>query len=176
MKLWDRTKLEEVFRARVFAYFKTTVTNPVNGLEADFDIIKCANWVNVVALDENEDIILVKQYRAGANAITLETPAGAINLGEDPLNAAKRELEEETGFVSSQWQSLGKVEVNPAIMTNFCYFFLAKNAKLTGQINFDDMEDVQTVLYKKEEVRSFIKSGEISHSLSSLALFKYFSC
>lgn len=174
-KKWLRSPLEEKFRAKVFRYLTTIVENPKDSKTAVFDIIQCADWVNIIALNELDELILVRQYRAGSDSVTLETAAGAINYLEDPLAAAKRELCEETAYTSKEWISLGTVEVNPAIMTNRCFFFLAKKCIKDGTLNFDEMEDVETVIYSKEEVRKFIKSGEISHSLSSLALFKYFS-
>ncbi|EQC43850.1 NUDIX hydrolase [Bacteriovorax sp. Seq25_V] len=175
MKKWERSELKEVLRAAVFRYLKTEVTNPRNGEKANFDIIQCANWVNVVALDINENVILVKQYRAGSDEITLETAAGAIEKGEDPLDAAKRELEEETGYQSDDWTSLGHVDVNPAFMTNQCYFYLAKNCTPTGKTNFDLMEEVEVEVFSKEKTLTMIKEGVISHSLSSLALFRFFA-
>lgn len=175
MQKWNCTPFVEVFRAKVFRYLKTTVTSPRTLEKADFDIIQCASWVNVVALDEAGKLILVHQYRAGSDSITIETAAGAINYKEDPLAAAKRELEEETAYTSNEWESLGIVDVNPAIMTNQCYFFLARNCKRNGTLNFDPMEEVETHLYSKDEVRILLKNQKINHSLSVLALMKFFT-
>ena len=77
---------------------------------------------------ENE-LILVEQYRHGVDNITLEIPGGAVDKGEKSLDAAKRELLEETGHTSSEWVSLGEVQANPAFMTNTCATFLALNCK-----------------------------------------------
>ncbi len=175
MKKWPRTDLVEVLRAVVFRYLKTDVTNLKTGKSSSFDIIQCANWVNIVALDKDENLILVKQYRAGSDDITLETAAGAIERGEEPLAAAKRELEEETGYKSDDWSDLGVVDVNPAFMTNQCYFFLARSCTPSGQINFDPMEDVEVEIFKIDDVKNKIKKGVISHSLSSLALLRFFT-
>lgn len=174
MKKWSQNNKKEILRAHVFKYDTVESRSPDGKKEGVFDIVSCLNWVNVVAIDEKGRFVLVKQYRHGADEITLETPAGAIDRGEDPLNAAKRELEEECGMTSDDWEKLGEVKVNPAFMTNTCYFYLAQNCRYDGQQNFDPLEEIEIETFEESEIEKMIDDGTINHSLANLCLQKYF--
>lgn len=176
MKKWTRGELTEVFRSIVFRAYKTRVENFEKTKSGEFDIVRCANWVNVVALTTDNKMILVRQYRAGLDDITIETPAGGINFNEEPLLAAKRELEEETGYVSSEWSSLGYVDVNPAFMTNKCFFFLAKNCRNVDIQNFDPLEEIEIDLKDISDVKEMMSAQKITHSLTLISLYRFFSC
>ena len=173
MELWPTLEKIEVLRAHVFRYLKVRRQSPSTKKIADFDIVQCLNWVNIIAITPDEKIVLIKQYRHGLDCITTEIPGGAVNHMEDKLLAAMRELQEETGYTSNQWTSLGKVDVNPAFMTNHCETFLALNAKKTHEQNLDPFEEIDVFLESKKNINALIKKGEITHSLIIAAFYLY---
>ena len=123
MDKWITIKEEQKLQAKVFSYAQVHRESPLSGKTGVFDRLDCNDWVNVIARREDGSFVFVKQYRQGTDEITNEIPGGAIDQGEDPLVAAKRELEEETGFQSENWRQLGVVDPNPAILSNQCYVF-----------------------------------------------------
>lgn len=139
-------------------------------LNHNFYSIHLHDWINVFALTSDKKIILVKQHRLGKNIITSEVPAGAINEDEDPYDAAKRELSEETGFTASKLVLLKKISVNPAIQNNSCYFFIALDCKKTNETNFDAAEELEIELRDKYEISDLINSETIDNSLSFLSV------
>ena len=170
---WETLNSKEQGRGKIFRHRVVTRKSPDSGNSGEFDVIDCLNWVNVVALNSEGHFVMVKQYRHGSNDVTLEIPGGAIDLGEDPKQAAMRELEEETGYKCDEMILLGKVRPNPAFMTNHCYTFLAKNCHLSSNQNLDHLEEIDVVIIDQTEIKNKIKSGEIDHSLV-IAAFHYF--
>lgn len=161
-------------KTMVFRHFHVIRRSELTKKIGRFDVLECANWVNVVALDENSQVILVKQYRQGTDEITLEIPGGAIDLGEDKLKAAQRELREETGHTSEQWHFLGEVTPNPAFLSNHCATYLALNCKKTHQLQLDAFEEIEVELYPIDQVEKMLADGRIHHALV-VAAFHYYS-
>ncbi len=168
---WKIHKKEVVLTAHVFRYQKVQSESPTNHQIGDFDVVQCLNWVNVIALTPKGECILVKQYRHGIEDVTLEIPGGAINMGEDPLLAAKRELQEETGYSSSKWIFLGKVDANPAFMNNSCETYLALDVFKTHAQELDPFEEIEVVIKPVSEIKKLIREREITHSLVVAAFY-----
>ena len=137
-------------------------------------MLETPDWVNIVALTVEGKILVVKQFRLGTEAVTTETPAGVMEEGEDPQDAAIRELAEETGYTTDDWTCLGWVEPNPAYQDNHCHQFLARNVIRTQDVNQDDGEDVEFCEMTLEEVKEEIKVGRTRNSLSLLTLSRVF--
>ena len=133
-------------------------------------MLEAKSWVNVVAVDECGRFVMVEQYRFGTERVTTEVPGGVIDPGEEPLDTAKRELREETGYTSERWTYLGAVEPNPAFQDNLCHHFLAEGVRCTHPQELDAGEDIRVVLLTPEEVRTAIAEGEINHALVLTAL------
>jgi len=168
---WKIHNKEVVLTAHVFRYQKVQSESPTTREIGNFDVVQCFNWVNIIALDENNEVILVKQYRHGTEEVTLEIPGGAINQNEDSLSAAKRELVEETGYTSSNWKFLGKVDANPAFMNNSCETYLALNAKKTHELSLDPFEEIEVLHKPFHEIKTLIKEKVIKHSLVIAAFY-----
>ncbi len=139
--------------------------------EADFYVVRSTDWVNVVALTAQDELVLIEQWRVGTEQLTLEIPGGMVDAGESPETAAKRELLEETGFSAESWQFLGSIDPNPATHTNRCHTYLALGATQTQTPTFDRNELCKLVLAPASEIPNLVKSGKITHALVVVALF-----
>lgn len=136
------------------------------GKTGTFYKLHVPDWINVLALTDEEEIVLVKQYRHGTDEITLEIPGGAVDsTDEHPLEAAKRELLEETGYEANKWTSLGTVSVNPAIMDNYCHMFLAEGCREISEQNLDRMEEIEVQTVPLTDFFEMIENETIDHSL-----------
>lgn len=159
-----RTRAERDFR--IFTARTLDVTDPRTGTGYVRTILKCPDWVNVVALTTDQHVILVRQFRFGTWSNTLEIPGGMVDPHEtDIQGAALRELEEETGFVPGAVELLGISLPNPAIQTNRLHTFLARDCRKVHEGKQDGSEDIELVLTPRAEIPRLVKSGEISHSL-----------
>jgi ADP-ribose pyrophosphatase len=168
---WKIHSSEVAFKAAIFRYVKLKSESPTTGKIGDFDLIQCLNWVNVIAITKDQQIVLIKQYRHGTDQVTVEIPGGAVNPNEDVRLAAERELREETGYTSKNWKHIGRVDANPAFMSNYCDTYLALDAEKTHEQEFDPFEEIEVYLKDKKDVRAMVTSGEITHSIVIAALY-----
>lgn len=161
----------KLFQAR-FDYIK----NPRNGITEKKVILSGGNAVNVIALTVDNKVILVRQYRFGTSSYTLELPGGLIDPNESPLTAARRELEEETGFTSGEkWVSLGKIGQNPVFMESYVHHYLALNVLQTKEQMLDTGESIEVISMPIEELKTRWQKGEIEHPHSVNALLRFFN-
>ena len=147
----------------------------MQGKSAEFCILTAPDWVTVVPVlpgEKGEELLLmVRQYRHGAGIITTEFPAGLVDPGEDPLAAAERELEEETGCRAGRMTLLGRVSPNPAFMTNWCSTYLAEDLVRVGELSLDATEELLPLTLSRGELSARIGSGELVNSLTLVAFF-----
>ena len=143
----------------------------VNGKEAWREVVHHPGASAVVAIDEDNRIIMEKQFRYALNDYLLEIPAGKLDAGEDPLVCAKRELEEETGIIASEWISLGTIATSPGFCNEVIHLYVAKGLS-KGEIHWDEDEYVEVERYTFDELLQRIKEETIkdSKSLSALLL------
>lgn len=174
IKNWKLQKSEIQCSNRVFSVRKDKSLSPEDGKLHDFYVVNAPDWINVVAITPHNEFLLIKQYRHGIRDITIEIPGGMIDPGESPLESAKRELLEETGYKSENWKKIGMVHPNPAIMSNNCYTFLALNCKRVSEPNFDSTENIETFFCSSDEIKKYITEGSITHSLVVAAFNFYF--
>ena len=141
--------------------------SPRTGKAHDFVVLEAADWVNVVAITPDEQVVLIEQYRFGLQKVTLEIPGGMIDPGESPLDAGARELLEETGYRAKNYTLLGSVEPNPAFQNNRCYTVLAEGATLEAGSapHLDEKEDIGVTLQPLSAVPRLLREGAITHAL-----------
>ena len=131
---------------------------------APFYVLAYPDWVHVVCLDGHERICVVRQYRHGAGRTTAELPGGIIEAGEDPLDAAKREIREEAGVIGEEWRTVGSYSTNPANHTNRVHIFACRVGALQAP-QPDAAETILHVFLTMTELRVAIESGEFCHLL-----------
>lgn len=143
----------------------------VNGKEAWREVVYHPGASAVVAIDDDGRIIMEKQFRYALNDYLLEIPAGKLDKGEDPLVCAKRELEEETGIVASEWISLGTIATSPGFCNEVIHLYVAKGLS-KGEIHWDEDEYVEVERYTFDELLQRIQEEKIkdSKTLSALLL------
>lgn len=156
----------------IFTVKRSTRVNPRTGKQVDFVRIEGLDWVNLIPLTPDNEVVMVRQYRHGSEEHTLELPGGCVEPGEDPGASALRELVEETGYSAERVEPLGTVRPNPALLSNRCSFFVARDVKRVSGQRLDDGEDISVVTIPLPEAIEKIKSGAIDHALV-VAAFSY---
>ena len=148
--------------------------NPRNDQVFERLVLESVDWVNMVAIDQQERCVMIRQYRFGVGYTTLETPGGMVDPGEDSKTAAMRELLEETGYASEKWTYLGAVEPNPAFHNHLCHHWLAEDAHLVREQSLGDGEMIHVELMTEEQVRHAAASGELKHALALSCLARVY--
>ncbi len=171
---WSRVSSKPGPELIVFRSRFDRMTNPRTGEELDRLVLESTDWVNVVALTTDERLVVVRQFRFGTEEVTTEIAGGLIDPGEGHEESAKRELLEETGYVSDNWSYLGSVDPNPAVQTNRMHHWLATDCHLQAEQELDPGEDIEVATLSEEEMRAAISSGEIRHALVLTALHRVF--
>lgn len=174
MRHWPTVASSEAFHTRLFKIRRDRLRAPINGTEHDFFVIEADDWVNVIALTPQNDVVLVRQYRHGVVRISTEIPGGVVERGELPLDAAKRELAEETGYHSDDWAQIGVIEPNPAIQNNRSWTFVARNARLAAAPQPDAAEELEVDTCPLVRLPELLRDGTISHALV-LCAFTHFA-
>ncbi len=175
MKKWEILDRANVISTGVFSIQKLQCRHPVKNIEHPFYVLNTPDWINVVALTDDDRFIMVRQHRLGTDECTLETPAGLINTGEEPLAAAIRELREETGYTAGDIVLLKRLSANPAILNNYIYFYLATGCKKTNAQDLDAAEDIGVELYERDLIPALIENATINHTIIVAAFSLYFT-
>lgn len=173
MQPWETKSSAVVADYGIFRVRKDHCLSPRTQRAHDFWVLETTDWVNVVALTPDEQVVLVRQYRFGSQRATLEIAGGTVDPGEAPLAAAARELREETGYVPESVLLLGSVEPNPAIQNNRCYTALALGCRPSGTQELDEREDIVVETRPLAELPELFARGEITHALVWAAFHHY---
>ena len=171
---WKKISSKLLGDFRIFTIRSDMKVSPRTGREHNFYVLDSLDWVNVIAVTPQNELVMVEQFRHGSNTVELEIPGGMMDRHEtDPVVTGVRELREETGYAGERARSLGKISANPAIMSNYCHTVLVENCRLQHAVEFDHGEDIQTRLVPVAEIPSLIATGKIQHPLVVVALYYF---
>lgn len=139
----------------------------------DYYVLEYPDWINVIAITEDGKFVVERQYRHGTQSVDYELCAGTIEKGEAPIDAAKRELLEETGYEGGEWLLYCESTPNPAAMTTTNYSFLAKGVKFSGGRHLEKTEDISVYLLTYNEIKELVMNGSIKQGQMLTPLWKY---
>ena len=147
---------------------------PDGRINPEYWVLEFPDWVNVIAITNDGEMVMVRQYRHALGITEYELCAGVMEDGETPMEAAKRELMEETGFGGGEWTEYMTICANPSNHTNLARTFLATGVERIADQHLDDTEELTTHLLSQEEVFGLLQNGEMLQALMAAPLWKYY--
>jgi 8-oxo-dGTP pyrophosphatase MutT (NUDIX family) len=169
LRPWVTTEVDRVFRGRIFEVERRQSHSPRLDAVHSFDVIRSVDWVNVIPLTAEGEVVMIRQFRHGIAGFTLEIPGGMVDPGEAPIAAARREMREESGYDTDDVRPLGTIHPNPAILDNRCHSFVAHGARSVGECSFDGTEECEVELVPLARIPDRIRDGTITHALVVVA-------
>jgi ADP-ribose diphosphatase len=170
---WEKGEQKSLVQTRVLEVTTVHYRHPQRQTARDFVVVRAPDWVNVVAVTAAGELVLVRQFRFGIDAFSLEVPGGVMEDGEDPVATGLRELREETGYAGTRARLLGSVHPNPAIQSNRMHVVLVEDAAPAGDSAWDPDEEIDVLTLPVDEVLATARAGGITHSLVLNALFLF---
>ncbi|MGA3266766.1 MAG: NUDIX hydrolase [Verrucomicrobiota bacterium] len=171
---WKKIRSTPLGDFRIFKLRSDVKLSPRTGKEHDFFVLESVNWVNVIAVTPDQQLVMIEQFRHGSNTVELEIPGGMMDPHEsDAVITGARELREETGYAGEKARLLGKVWANPAILNNRMFTVLIENCRLQHELSWDHSEDLTTRLVPVAELPKLVAEEKIGHSLVVVALYYF---
>lgn len=172
---WKTLESEYIIRRPWLTARRDAVQLPTGAINKEYYVLEYPTWVNVIAITKEGKFVMVRQYRHGIGKTCHEIVAGVSEQGEKPLEAAQRELMEETGYAGGKWRLLTVLSANASAMNNLTYCFLATGVEPAGEQHLDATEDLEPLLFTREEVIRMLMNDEVKQSLMAAPLWKYFA-
>jgi len=154
---------------------RDTCELPDGRINDHYYVLEYPDWVNMVGITEQNELLVIKQYRHGAGIISVEIPAGTTEPGEDPKQAAVREMLEETGYQFEQIEEIASLYANPATSGNITYTYLMTGGTKVQEQSLDEHEEIDVYLIPLEEAKSMLLDNKFSQALHASALFYAFN-
>lgn len=174
VKAWETLSSEYLIQ-RPWLTARCDVLRMPNGtLVPEYYVLEYPTWVNIIALTEEDEFVLVRQYRHGLDIVEYELCAGTMDAADtSPLEAAKRELLEETGYAGGEWSELTVLSANPTSMNNLNHTFVAKGVRKVSSQHLDETEDISVHLFSLEELLALLRRDEMKQALMVAPLWRY---
>ena len=177
---WEEISTEHIVQDQWIDFRKSAYRYPDGRVFEPFYSYSRRDYVVIVASDTEGNYICVRQFRQGIKEVTTEFPAGGVErddgreygttkASEETLEAAKRELMEETGYASDEWEHLLTIPSNATIADNYATVYRAKNCRLEGKQNLDETEVLQIYKYTEDEIETMISEGEFQQAVHVMA-------
>ncbi|WP_313188525.1 NUDIX hydrolase [Sphingobacterium siyangense] len=175
MEKWNLLSSEYICKEPWATLRRDTCELPDGRINDHYYVLEYPDWVNMIGITEQNELLVIKQYRHGAGIISLEIPAGTTEAGEDPKNAAVREMLEETGYQFDQIEEIAKLYANPATSGNITYTYLMTGGKKVQEQALDEHEEIDVYRIPLEEAKSMLLDNKFSQALHASALFYAFN-
>ena len=170
---WHALRRERVADCRIFSVERAHARSPDDGSEHDFYRILSVDWAQIVPVTAADEIVMIRQYRHGAEKVTLEIPGGLVEHGEAPADAAARECLEETGYRAAHVRSLGALDPNRALFSNRLHTFIAEGVECVAEIQNTSNERTEVQLVPRSDLIRLLVDGEIDHALVVATLWRF---
>lgn len=174
-KKWEILESEYLIRRPWLTARRDHVRLPDGVENKEYYVLEYPDWVNVIAITADGKFVMERQYRHGLQWTGYEICAGVCESGENPLEAAKRELWEETGFGGGEWKLQMTISANTSTMTNLCHSFVATGVERISEQHLEATEDISVHLLTVDEVRNLLVGNDIRQALMAAPLWKYFA-
>lgn len=173
---WRVLSSEYLFRRPWLTVRHESLELPDGRRVPDYYVLEYPDWVNVTAITRDGHFVLIDQYRHGLGETSYEIPAGCAEPSDaSMLDAARRELAEETGYGGGEWRLLTTVAPNPATQNNLTHCFLATGVERLGDQHLDPTEDLRVHLMTRSEVLELLRTNRIRQALMAAPLWRYFA-
>ena len=174
-KKWTILKSEYLIRRPWLTARRDHVRFPDGRENPEYYVLEYPDWVNVIAITKDGHFVMERQYRHALGRTSFELPCGVMEQGEEPLEAIKRELLEETGYGGGEWRHLMDISANSSTMNNMTHCFLATGVEKISEPHLDDTEELEVYLLSREKVWELLKTNQFVQALMVAPLWKFFS-
>ena len=171
---WETLSSQYLVKRPWLTARRDVVRLPNGVVQDEYYVLEYPDWVNVIAITTDGQMILERQYRHALGETSYEIVAGVMEKGESPEQAARRELMEETGFGGGEWRHLMDISANPSTMTNLCHCFLSTGVERKGTQHLDHTEYLEVHFFKPQEVWQMLLAGEFRQALMVAPLWRFF--
>jgi len=173
---WKVVKSENILKINEWLSVRQeTVELPSGRQIPTWFVLEFPDWVNVIAITKDGKFVMEDQYRHALGQTCFEIVAGVIDKDETPLQAAQRELSEETGYGGGTWELFMTLSPNPTNHNNLSYTFLARDVEKISAPHQEATEDINVHIFTRDEVREILEKGMIIQALHAAPLWKYFA-
>ena len=175
MNRWKTLKSQYIIRRPWLTARRDAVQLPNGEINDEFYVLEYPDWVNIIAITPEGQFVFVRQYRYALDLDSIELCAGVIDPGETPLQGARRELLEETGYGGGQWRKFMTIGQNPSTCNNLTHCFIATGVQKLQDQHLYRTEDIEVTLLTRQEVLDLLNSDTLKQALMLAPLWKYFA-
>ncbi|MFA6946637.1 MAG: NUDIX hydrolase [Pedobacter sp.] len=168
---WEKISTQYIIKENWATLRMDTCRMPDGTIIPDYYVLEYPDWVNAVAITEDNQVILVRQYRHAAEEVILELPGGCIEKGESPEQALRRELLEETGYEFQDIEYLSALYANPATAKNKTFCFIARGGKRVAEQQPDRGEEIEIELVSPDKLKELLLNNAFGQALHTSGIF-----